>query len=271
MIQKKRKGSHSSLKLQENNQLDDKEGEFGFTEKNSIPATYILSTWEENNIKEKTLKSLEPEEANEFYDLQFDNQGVYGWSCQANLENSLEKVKSDLGDRDYNRLRELFEYYAAVVSPLQMGKIESYQFHLFLKDHDLYHDGMNRTQANLILKKVGCSTSNTEAQNNAKSINFESFCKILTDFALKKYPWEKNKSIALRQFVKHSIFSKKFFEKEKKFEKVLDELYSPGVQDFLGDKKKMVYYYELFNNNSKEILIEDKSMQVIDLIQANKL
>ena len=143
----------------------DKDGEFGFTEKDKVPATYTLSKWEKKDLMEQTKKNQEPENPTEFYDLKFDTQEVYGWSCQANLENYLEQVKSELGDRDYNRLRELFECYAGVINPLQMGKIESYQFHLFLKDHELYTEDMDRTQANLKFFQ----------NNNTKSINFEAF------------------------------------------------------------------------------------------------
>ncbi|CAI2365487.1 unnamed protein product [Moneuplotes crassus] len=268
----RQKGVSFQSKVMKKFQLEDKEGDFGFNDK-TIPSTYTLSRWEKKNIVENTIKSLEPEAPTDFYDLKFDSQGVYSWSCQANLQSELEKVKSDLGDRDYNRLRELFEYYAAVINPLQMGKIESYQFHLFLKDHDLYTEQMDRTQATLKLKKAASNSapSDSNGASNSKSANFEGFCQILYDLALAKYPWEKNKSLAFRQYVKHSVFSKKFTEKEKKFEKVLDELYSPGVQDYLADKKKMVYYVELFENNCKEIHADGKTVKVIDIIQANKL
>jgi hypothetical protein len=142
-----------------------------------------------------------------------------------------------------------------------MGKIESYQFHLFLKDHDLYTENMDRTSASLKFFKG----------NTSKSIHFESFCKILTDLSIEKYPWEHNKSVALRQFVKHSVFSKKFFEKERRFEKVLDELYSADVQELLNDRKKMAYLRDLFDVNSKKFSEEGKTIDVIDLIGATKI
>jgi hypothetical protein len=220
-----------------------------------------MTKWEKQDLKQETEKYREPEDPDEFYDQKFETKAVYGWSCQANCENYLEKINSDLGDRDFNRLRELFECYAGAISPLQMGKIESYQFHLFMKDHDLYTEKLDRTQANL--KFFAC--------NKTKSINFEAFCRILCELALEKYPWEKNRSIALRQFVKHYVFSKKFYEKEKKFEKVLDEIYSPDVQDYLTNKKKMEYYSRFFDDNCKRDRFEDEVKDVIDLKQATKL
>jgi hypothetical protein len=206
-------------------------------------------------------KYREPEDPEQFYDLKYETKAVYGWACQANCENYLEKVKGDLGERDFHRLRELFECYAGAISPLQMGKIESYQFHLFMKDHDLYTEKMDRAQSNL--KFFAC--------NKTKSITFEGFCRILGELALEMFTWEKNRSLALRQFVKHSIFSKKFYEKEKKFERVLDELYTPDVQDFLRNKKKMEYFNRFFDENSKRDKFDDQVKDVIDLKQATKI
>lgn len=223
--------------------------------------TYILSNWERNDLKEQNLKNREPENPTEYYELKFDSQTLYNFSSGAKYDSYLEQVKFELGDRDYNRLRELFELYAGVISPLQMGKIESYQFHLFLKDHDLYTGDMDRTSASLKFFKG----------NTSKSINFESFCRILTDLSIEKYPWEHNKSVAFRQFVKHSVFSKKFYEKEKVFEKVLDELYSPDVQDLLNDRKQMTFLRDLFDVNSKKVNEDGKTIDVVDLIAANKI
>jgi hypothetical protein len=220
-----------------------------------------MTKWERKDLMEESAKYKEPEDPEQFYDLKYESNGVYGWSCQANCENYLEKVKSDLGDRDFFRLRELFECYAGVISPLQMGKIESYQFHLFMKDHDLYTPKLDRTQSNL--KFFAC--------NKTKSITFEGFCRIICELALEKYPWEKNRSVVFRQFVKHSVFSKRFYEKEKKFEKVLDELYTPQVQDFLTNKKKMEYFNRFFDNNCKRDTFDSEVKDTIDLVQGTKI
>jgi len=232
------------------------------TEKRSQPSTFTMTKWEKEDLYNQCEKYREPESSEEFYNLKYETKDIYGWSSQANCESFLEKVKYDLGDRDYNRLRELFECYTGAVAPLQMGKIESYQFHLFMKDHDLYTDVLDRTQANLKFF----------AANKSKSISFESFCRILFELALDKYPWEKNRSIALSQFVRHYVFSKKFYEKEKKFEKVLDELYSPEVQDLLNNKKKMELYNRFFDDNSKKRTLSDGTTKdVIDIKQAAKI
>lgn len=257
-LKKQREQSNKISELEKN-----KIGETGFknAQTEGVSKTYVLSNWERNDLKEQNLKNREPENPTEYYELKFDSQALYNFSSEVKYDTYLEQVKFELGDRDYNRLRELFELYAGVISPLQMGKIESYQFHLFLKDHGLYSEDMDRTSATLKFFKG----------NTSKSINFESFCRILTDLSIEKYPWEHNKSVAFRQFVKHSVFSKKFYEKEKVFEKVLDELYSPDVQDLLNDKKQMAYLRDLFDVNSKKVHEDGKTIDVVDLIAANKI
>lgn len=90
------------------------------------------------------------------------------------------------------------------------------------------------------------------------------------ELALEKYPWEKNRSIALPYFVRHAIFSKKFYEKGK-FDKVMDELYSREVQDLLSNKKKMEYFSKFFDDNCKRDKFDDKVKDVIDLKLATKL
>lgn len=220
-----------------------------------------MTKWERQDLENESKKYKEPEDPDEFYELKYETHAIYGFCSQANYEDFSEKVKSDLGDRDYTRLRDVFECYAGVVSPLQIGKIESYQFHLFMKDHDLYTEKLDRTQANL--KFFAC--------NKTKSINFDAFCRILYELALDKYEWEKNRSVTFRQFIKHSVFSKKFYDKEKKFEKVLDELYSPEVQDLLRNKKKMEYYDRFFDTNSKKENVDGETKDIIDLKTATKL
>jgi hypothetical protein len=79
----------------------------------------------------------------------------------------LAKVKEDLGDRDFSRLRDLFEDYSSAVSPLQMGKLESYQFHMFMRDHTLYTETLDRLGANLLFKK---------GTKNVHSVHFDMFC-----------------------------------------------------------------------------------------------
>lgn len=142
-----------------------------------------------------------------------------------------------------------------------MGKIESYQYHQFLKDHELYTESFDKTQADLKF----CS------YNKSKSLNFEGFWRVLFELALNKYPWEKNRSIALPYFIRHWVFSKKFYEKEKKYEKVLDELFSSEVQEYLNSSKEMEYYSQFFSNNSKKIDVDDKTKEVIDLRLATKI
>ena len=166
------------------------------TEKKHPKVPLTMTKWERNDLLVESEKYKEPESSEDYYSSKYQAVEPYNWSHQANLENFLEKIKSDLGDRDYNRLRDLFECYAGSVSPLQMGKIESYQFHCFMKDHDLYTDKLNRTQANLKFF----------AANKSKSVTFEGFSRILIDLALIKYPWEKNRSVAFPHFVKHYIF-----------------------------------------------------------------
>lgn len=231
------------------------------TMKKQAPSNMTMTKWEKEDLLKESEKYREPENSEDYYNQKYDTQEMYSWSHQVNLEDFLEKVKSDLGDRDFNRLGDLFECYAGAVSPLQMGKIESYQFHLFMKDHDLYTEEMDRLQSDLKFFTA----------NKSKSINFEGFCRILFELARDKYPWEKNRSVSLPYFVRHHIFSKKFYEKEKKFEKVLDEVYSPEVQDLLNDKKKMEIYDRFFDENSKRINFGDYIKDVIDLKITSKL
>lgn len=136
-----------------------------YLDKKTKPVTLTTTKWEKEDLKTESKKYREPENSEDYYNLKYDTKEIYGWSCQANCESFLEKVKSDLGDRDYNRLRDLFECYAGAVSPLQMGKIESYQYHQFLKDHELYTEKFDKTQADLKF----CS------YNKSKSLNFEGF------------------------------------------------------------------------------------------------
>jgi hypothetical protein len=88
----------------------DKEGDFGFSniQTEGVPKTSTLSNWEKNMLAQN-LKNQEPKNPAEFYDLKYETQATYNFSSEAKCDSYLEKVKFELGDRDYNRLRELFE------------------------------------------------------------------------------------------------------------------------------------------------------------------
>jgi len=61
--------------------------------------------------------------------------------------------------------------------------MESYQFHLFMKQHKLYHENLDRALSDIIFKK------NTKKTHQ---IYFDDFCRVLFDLAKIKYSWEKN-------------------------------------------------------------------------------
>lgn len=68
-----------------------------------------------------------PETADDFYLFYFSKKDKkYDWSSQIVQEDFLHKVKDDLGDRDFTRVRDLFEDYASSVNHIQVNRIESY-------------------------------------------------------------------------------------------------------------------------------------------------
>lgn len=68
-----------------------------------------MTKWEKEDMLKESEKYKEPEDPDEFYELKYETKTVYGWASQANCDDFSEKVKSDLGDRDYERLRDVFE------------------------------------------------------------------------------------------------------------------------------------------------------------------
>ena len=64
-----------------------------------------------------------------FYKFYFKEAGTFDFAGQSVLNDFLTKVQDDLGERDFTKLRDLFEEgYAGRMMSLQMGKIETFQF-----------------------------------------------------------------------------------------------------------------------------------------------
>lgn len=177
------------------------------------------------------------------------------------MEDDHDKIKYTLGDTDYHHLRDIFECFSGVMSPLQIGRMESFQFHLFLNHHDLYTEEIDRTKINIIFSK---NTGNT------KNVNFMQFCQVLTDLALINYTWETNHSLAFAHYIRTTILSKQYFKSLEQFEFVLDKVESYLVHELLNQKNED--YEQYFLNNAKDNRREGCSPeQGIDILAINKI
>lgn len=78
-----------------------------------------------------------------------------------------------------------------------------------MKHHKLYHENLDRTQSIILFKK-----------NTKKShcLHFDDFCRVLFDLAACKYPWEKNRSISIQQYVREEVTAKGLYDRKNKFE-----------------------------------------------------
>jgi len=129
-----------------------------------------------------------------------------------------------LGDRDFTRLQELFEYYAQSMTEIQIAKLQQYQFFQFLKHHKLYHEKLDKTQATILFKKN---------VSKVHCLYFDDFCRVIYDLSKIKYPWELNRSVAVQQYVRDEIMSKGLWELQNKYEYVMDDLETEEVKAIL--------------------------------------
>ena len=85
----------------------------------------------------------------------------------------------------------------------------------------------------------------------------------MTELALERHPWEKNRSIALQHYVRENVLNKKYYEKIARFDRVMDILQFEDVSKFMAKEKNTPDYNTFFEKHAQNATVNGKTIGVI--------